>query len=498
MPRRDQAAGARRAALPLDLSRIVRTVAFIVVVMLLNKLGTAGSVAFFAVLTAMIAYSSRTAFQALAICGLALMINIAFVPKPLVWTPGRLVLPILAMVRFTLDYVTNRGTGRGLVVYGALLAYIFVMAVCSVMSGWYTHIALLKLFNFGTCMTAIWLGTMVLRARRIDLSEWFVSLATAACAIGVLAIVLGVSTNFQRGDALIDSAFVGAFSHPNAHAVFASLFVTFLSSVGLYSPYRSRWLVVPTIGIWLLFMAWSASRTSFVASALGLVVLAMFARNYRGRSGRRLRSALSRGMLLSGATLGIVGLVTIDLAAGGVIWQRVVTFVNKTDKVETLAADMILRSRQGLIDHAWQNFLENPVFGIGFQVAKTESFVQNATLFSAPAEKGFLPTALLEEGGVLGASVFAIFLCVLVGSLVRERNVPALATLATVLGANLTEVSLLSPGGAGLFIWTMVGAAIILGDHCWTLSTPQPAFAAPPASRPKHVEALSRMPGSSR
>lgn len=460
-------ADSRPAGRPLAPLRVAWTSVLIIALLLLNKIGDWGSIGFFAILGVMVLRSPRHAFQALAICALGLMINKAFVPKTAAWTVGRLMLPAFAMIRFTLDYLTMRNVGRGLIVYGALLAYICAMAVCSIMSGWYTHIALLKLFNFWISMTAIWLGMTVLRARRIDLSEWFVALITAACAFGVLAIITGAANNFQRGDLHVDSAFVGAFSHPNCHALYASLFITFLSSVGLYSHYRYRWLVVPLIGLWLLFMAWSASRTSFVAVIPALLVLAAYASPVRSRSGRRLRSTLSRGVLLGGVVMGVLGLVVVDLTSGGMISQRVIAFVNKSEKLDTLEAAAILRSRQGLIDHGWTNFLENPVFGIGFQVATTEAFVRTATLFTAPAEKGFLPTAVLEEGGVFGASFFVIFLGTLVTSLIRERNVPGLAVFAAMLAANLTEVSLFAPGGMGLFGWTMVGAAIMLGDHCW-------------------------------
>jgi hypothetical protein len=461
----------RAAARPLAPYRIAWTAALIIGLMLLNKLGTPGTVAFFVVLAVMILRGPRTAFQAIAICGLALMINIAFVPKSVTWTLGRLIIPGLAMIRFVPDFATARGHGRGLVVYAALLLYIAVMALCSIMSGWYTPIALLKLLNFWVCITAIWLGTMVLRARRIDLSEWFISLIVAAAALGLVSLVTGQSTNFVRGDSLITSTFVGAFAHPNVHGLFASLFVTFLSTTALFSSVRNRWLLPVCIAVWLLFMAWSASRTAFVASAFGLIVLAVYSRPFRRRSGWRLTSSLSRTVMLSGVVIGALTLLALDLGSSGTISKSVIRFINKNENQDALTADVILRSRQALIDLSWENFKENPVFGIGFGVAKTQAFVDNATLFTAPAEKGFLPTAVLEEGGILGAAAFAIFLIVLLTSMARERNVSALAAMATFLGGNLTEVSLFSPGGAGLLGWTMIGAAIILGDHCWIPGT---------------------------
>lgn len=471
MSRRGLLTRSRPAVRPLAPYRIARTATLLLGFMLLNKLGAAGTMAFFVILSLMVLRSPRAAFQAIALCGLALMINTAFVPKSTIWTLGRLVIPALAMVRFLIDLITMRVSGRGLVTYGALLVYILAMAVCSIMSGWYTQIALLKLLNFWICMTAIWIGTMVLRERRIDISEWFVSLIVATAVIGLLALVVGESANFVRGDRLIDSMFVGAFVHPNIHGLFASLFFTFLSSVALFAPYRHRWILAPWIGVWLLFMAWSASRTAFVASALGLGVLAIYSRPFRSRSGRRLTNSVSRTVIITSAVISGIALVAIDLSTGGTISRRLVQFVNKNEQLDEITAATVLSSRQALINMSWSNFLENPVFGIGFQVAKTQEFIESATLFTAPAEKGFLPTAVLEEGGAIGTITFIIFLTILVTSMGRERNVSALAAIAALLGGNLTEVSLFSPGGAGLLGWTMVGAASILGDHCWVPDT---------------------------
>ena len=113
------------------------------------------------------------------------------------------------------------------------------------------------------------------------------------------------------------------------------------------------------------------------------------------------------------------------------------------------------------------NFLENPIHGIGFQVAKTAFFVQNATWFTAPMEKGFLPTAILEEGGVLGATAFVVFVMSLLVGWMRERNIPATIIFLGFLITNFGEVTIFSMGGSGAFGWMMVGAATMLGDNCW-------------------------------
>ncbi len=84
-------------------------------------------------------------------------------------------------------------------------------------------------------------------------------------------------------------------------------------------------------------------------------------------------------------------------------------------------------------------------------------------------------TAVLEAGGIFGATTFVIFLLALFGNFAATRNVPAMAALITFLTSNMAEVTMFSPGGSGGFGWIMIGAAMILGDHCWHRSpTPTP------------------------
>lgn len=464
-------------SLPIDAGRLATTALTIVALLLINKAGTFGAIGFFAILLVMLFRSPQAAFKAMAICYLGLMINQAFVPKTLPWTPGRLILPFLALFRFSSDLSALRASLFSRSWYLALLAFVAVMAVCSIVSGWFTHIALLKLFNFTTTVTAIFSGAIVLRLKRIDLSEWFVALVLAATIFGLGSVVLGVSSNFRQiqvapGQVLTELGFNGAFLHPNLHATYATLFICFLSLVLVFGRYRQTWLVLPMIACWFAFMAKSASRTSFIASAIGLALLIVLAAPARNRHRWIMRPKFSRASLVATAVLLLIAAIVLDLASGGAVSKPIVRFVNKSSATEgtvaSLDTEKILSSRKGLLELSWKNFEENRLFGIGFGVAKTEVFAQTATLLTAPAEKGFLPSAILEEGGLFGTAAFVVFLLMFMGSMLSEKNFAALVTFVAFLATNLGEVTFFSPGGAGTFGWITVAAAMILGDHCWT------------------------------
>lgn len=454
---------------PLDMARVGRTAVAIVALLLVNKFGDAGAAVFFAVLAVMVFSSPQNAFKALAIAGLGLMLHYGLVPKSLVWTPSRLVLPFLVLLRFSFDATRLGTTLFASPTYVAFVLYLIVMAICSVLSGWYSQIALLKLLNFWVAASAVLAGVMVLRRLRVDLTEWFISLIAAATLMGMIAILLGIHDNFRGAS----KAFVGAFLHPNCHSVYGSLFVTMLASTFLLGEYPRRRIVLPMLIIWVMFNIWSKSRASMAASIMGFLVLMILAQPFRNRFGWRLhvnvRPSQVFGFILAVVAIGGV----VDLATQGSVSRPIIAFINKSADPEltTIDAEQVLASRQGLIDLSWKNFQERPLTGIGFQVATNEAFIKNATLFTAPAEKGFLVTAVLEEGGIIGATAFVFFLVCFFGELFAARNVPGIAMLVAFLTANMAEVTFFSPGGSGAFGWLMIGAAMILGDHCWRRPT---------------------------
>ena len=160
--------------------------------------------------------------------------------------------------------------------------------------------------------------------------------------------------------------------------------------------------------------------------------------------------------------------VVFDTLSSGRIYKSVISFANKGGG-ETSGLDLkqVMQSREGIIQQSWDLFKSHPLTGIGFQVADSAEFREKATLLSAPIEKGFLPTAILEETGIFGTFFFVIFLISFLGYLIGQRHIPATTVFLTFLLTNMGEVSLFALGGPGQLGWILTGAAMILGDHCF-------------------------------
>ena len=461
----------RRVTHQFNVGQIAQTLAGLLALFLLNMGGTLGSAAFFLILLALAATGTAGSFKALAIVGLGVQLNQFFVPKTMIWGPGRIGLTAFCCLRIFVD-VMGSGVVRIPATVTTLTIFSLTAAACSMLSGYYVHIALLKLLNFWTGATAILLGTEYLRRRKYDLSSWFVSLIYVIVVLGLASIAVGQSRNYLiyrgvPGSEMARSLFNGAFVHPNTHSSIAAPAVTFLLAATIYGRYRNRWLTALAAAVILYFMVTCQSRSSLASAIVGISVLVLYARPVRRLGQQFLRVNIRRGTLVAAATVLLVAVGIYDQIRGGNIAAAVVSFVNKSANTESVDSSDVIKSREGKIRESWEMFLTSPIYGIGFQVQKSEYFRQNATLFTAPAEKGFLPTAVLEEGGILGATTFVIFLCTFAWSLIRSHNVPALAVCASVFISTIPEVAIFAMGGAATYMWSIMGAAMIMGDHCW-------------------------------
>jgi len=450
----------------LSLQRIAGLTAVTLAMVFVNKLGIAGNAIFFTAIVVMnLAAKPGTAIAAMSLGLLALVANTAFVVKTSIWSIARFINLFSFAGRFALASAGDR-TWIVAPSYMALMAFVFVAAVCSVLSGYYVHISLLKLFSFWIGMTGFFACIHSIRSTRIDTTEWFVSLATSVAALCVLALSLGVASNFKE-HAISRGLYNLGLYHSQTMGPMGALFVTYLVCVVLFAGHRNRYLCLPLVVFLAYCVRLTGSRTGMGTLILGLLTCLTLAFAWNRRGLDRLRLNVSRIALIALLILASGILLVAEFATGGAIGGAVKRIVLKTDKESvTLTFEGATASRQGSIEYSLANFRQSPIYGIGFQVATTDHFKENATLFYAPVEKGFLPTALLEEVGVVGTLFFVIFVGAFLYQLVRERNIPGTTMFLTLLFTNLGEASFFALAGHGAFGWMLVVAGILLGDRC--------------------------------
>ena len=183
---------------------------------------------------------------------------------------------------------------------------------------------------------------------------------------------------------------------------------------------------------------------------------------------KRVRLNIAPAQLFLFIAFGLVGIFILEVATGGVITGRFSDFALKAIRSGGgygLSFATVFESRMGLIDQSLYGFKQSPMTGIGFGTMLDATWAANATLFTAPTEKGFLPTAILEETGVFGAGCFVIFLLLFFKKYWSARNVVAVGVMVCFLLLNLGEMMFFALGGMGLYCWSILGAAIALGDR---------------------------------
>lgn len=362
---------------------------------------------------------------------------------------------------------------------GGLFVYLLI-AVFSSLQGILPLISILKIFNFTFFLLALYLGTrdlshdvegvILLRAGFLAFSivivfgslltlpfpsvAYYISVSSMVLEYGIehanmylssdtsnMRLLCGVTWQSQTLAPLL--ALVNAWLLCDMliiHKRFDKLYLTMLACIPV-----------------MLYM--TRSRAGLVAYAVSILLVYKFALHSGGLS-YSVKSRLRQAMLAMGA----VGVLVIG------VWMVRSTalqqWVRKTDNVayDTRSFwEAFTSSRMELIEGAWQSFLDNPLLGIGFQVSELQLFYKDSlSLFSAPIEKGFIITMILEETGLIGFIVFVAFVCVFVYECRRKRLYATMILFFTFLSTNLAEATFFSPGGNGGLLWCYVAAGLII------------------------------------
>jgi hypothetical protein len=207
-------------------------------------------------------------------------------------------------------------------------------------------------------------------------------------------------------------------------------------------------------------MLLSEARTAAiaVASALALVVAAAFIARPDWR--RFLRRGITRPAVL----LAIFALIPVAILEREALSVRAADFTHKGQKTQTVESSFMESRGLGIVEE-WKDFEQFPAFGIGFGVSLDPAFrpvIDPTTGFpiSAPTEKGFLPTAVLQETGLVGATAFTLLLLALFRRAFSNNELSYAWMFGTCVLANLGEMVFFSAGGLGLYIWLLMGWAM--------------------------------------
>lgn len=402
------------------------------------------------------------------------MTNSNVAPKDMVFTMANRGLYALVGGIMVLQMVGQRAS-KMLTPFLGLLPYIAYMALTSAF-GWVPLISYLKLALFLIVFLAFYsvgnASAMRYTVSSEKLRSVFLSFAIFLI-VGSIALIPFPAISTLRTEEFFQmygyipegSLFTGMTIHSQALGPVIAIFSTFLLADMLFSLKRGDKLYILLLLLCPILIYKTGSRTAMGTYIAGMFFVTFLFMQARGLGAQWKNKAM--GALLC---LGIVG--GIAFMATPQLRQSVTNFIYKVRvgdiAEENKGFEQLVRTRQGLVDKAMDNFKESPLIGNGFQVSKQLKEQDRRhwkEFLTAPVEKGVWVTAVLEEGGIFGFALFVIFLFCAFGKLLARHAVVGTSVFFVMVVANLGEFTFFSMSGMGGIFWAMTFMGLAIDAH---------------------------------
>lgn len=354
--------------------------------------------------------------------------------------------------------------------YAGMLFYILFMALSS-MQGWNPKISYLKLILFSLIYFAyVGVSNQVGINPRIS-SRKIRSVMLSIAILFVLGSVVLVpfpglsqlkAEDFASGRvdlSTVTSLFMGMTNHSQCLGpVVSTISVVILGDL-LFSIRRFDLIYASLLVCCPYLVYLTSSRTGMGAYILGQLFVLWIFMNARGM-GSRWKSKVTT------IAISLLTLLLVIFACTPSMQERIARFATKSrvGADVQVSTELVLSSRQVLIDSALYNFKKSPLLGNGFQVSEEMKNMKEKgfAILSAPIEKGVWITAVLEEGGIIGWLIFVTFLLACLMKSIKRRAYIGASCLFVCILTNLGEFTFFSMSYTGGFTWAMVFVGLAL------------------------------------
>lgn len=210
----------------------------------------------------------------------------------------------------------------------------------------------------------------------------------------------------------------------------------------------------------LLTLYWTRSRTAALSFVLGVVLAVIAHRPVKDV----LRFHVAK--LAAAAVLCLIGGAALVVADP----DALDSLINKYNAKEG-DLDLSMQTRLSMYGRQIWVFLNYPLFGSGFGLPALapgdyETARKTGILYFS-TEKGFLLTAVLQEGGLVGFSLFVGFLLAMLNRMARGSDPRILAAAGASLFSNVGECTFFALGGIGYYHWIWFTLAMQSAKRGW-------------------------------
>lgn len=316
-------------------------------------------------------------------------------------------------------------------------------------------ISLMKVAELFCGVTAVLIAYNHVKPTQLaDLHRWLITLGLTV--IGISGLTLARPAIALGGDGGLQ----GLLNQPQALGIFMAPFAAWAITGVLLMKRRSTRLEL-WIGLLVgALIVLSKARTAGFGAGAGVLVVMMSRAVGRRRQGQ---AKLGKPILITCLACGVLAVLAVTTGQVG----KIVTdyaYKGTAGKADNLN-EAFYASRGGGAISEWNDFLQKPLLGNGFGVYPDGEFPAGVTYFdgipiSAPIEKGFLPTAILQEGGALGGGLLTLVIALLTRRAWRNTDLRWRAMFVACLAINAGECVFMSPGGIGMFDWLLLSLAM--------------------------------------
>lgn len=301
-------------------------------------------------------------------------------------------------------------------------------------------------------------------AERSRFANWLVSLIALIVIVSIPTYWIPAIGFWKNG-----RGFQGVLNHPQVLGVFLAPILAFLLAGLMKAELRKLYFVLPCIVVIGTLLVLSQARTGMLATGLALLVVLLLYLN--PKIGLRVKLAAARSV--AGVAMAVL-LFAVALMVNPDFQNSVESYIYKNRGTEI--GESFERSRGAGAEHHFNNFLESPLVGHGFGVfAKPDPREEIQTAFGIPisssTEKGIVLIAILEETGIIGFSLFAIFLASMIRQTLRGIDLRYIAAFFACLFVNFGEAVFFAPGGIGLYFWVLISLCMGMGMNATSAST---------------------------
>lgn len=371
---------------------------------------------------------------------------------------------ILALASFRVGYAWAKDGFKQPSWFRYFLLFVLYAGLAALFVSRLPTVSLFKLMTYSFGSLVIYFGIRLGGKR-----DWGLNILAFGAILAILSLpLLGIS----EGRLLNGTQFQGILAHPQQYGVLVSIPLGYAIAVWLLDRNsRLRWyqvVLLVAIGSTALL---SGARAGYFAVFVSVVVSVL--------STKSLGILLSRLAFHPFTYFGIGALIIVFWVTNPVDQIKSLIFERESDVYAYyglyLSADdpiltHVLASRLGLIEDSWRNFLVHPVAGIGFGIPSSVSFdTLTQTLggipVTFPVEKGFLVTALLEEVGLVGATLFFLLILSQLRVLGASLLLPYVMLYVVALFVNFGESVYFALGSTGVLVHAAMSTALAQSER---------------------------------